>query len=176
MAKIDREQNLAQLTITQVLNEHSRGLDRADVELLAGCYWPDATVDYGAYKGPAADFVPLVIDALGTAYALTRHALSNTVFEFDGDTCRTETLVTAQHLLPSLAEDIFYSGRYLDTLTLRGDEWRLSHRQVVSDWVRKIDFENLHDNPQFADLSRGSHDTSDPSYQLFTKTGGQHDE
>ena len=167
MAKVDLQGAADRLAIQQVLSEHSRGLDRADAGLLAGCYWDEATVDYGIFKGPALEFVPLVVGALKEGYALTRHALSNTLFQFDGDSCRCETLVTAQHLSPGRDEDVFYSGRYLDVLRREGDEWRLQHRQVVSDWVRNIQFDNLEDSPQFADISRGKHDHSDPSYALF---------
>ncbi len=171
MARIDNEHLADRITIQQVLNEHSRGLDRVDEALLAACYWPSATVDYGIFKGPATDFVPLVIAALGQSYALTRHALANTLFEFDGDSCRTETLVTAQHLSPGRNEDVFYSGRYLDVLRREGDEWRLQHRQVVSEWVRKIEFDNLEESPEFADISRGLQGKDDPSYALFGQTG-----
>ena len=170
MAMIDKEGVADRLAIQQVLAEHSRGLDRADAELLGGCYWPGATVDYGMFKGPAADFVPLVVGALQQGYALTRHSLSNTLFQFEGDSCRCESLVTAQHLSPGRNEDVFYSGRYLDLLRREGNEWRLQHRQVVSDWVRNITFENLEDSPQYADLSRGQHDRRDPSYALFGET------
>lgn len=171
MARIDGERLADQLAIQQVLNEHSRGLDRVDEALLAGCYWPSATVDYGIFKGAAAEFVPLVIAALGQTYALTRHVLANTLFEFEGDSCRTETLVTAHHLSQGRNEDVFYCGRYLDLLQREGDEWRLQHRQVVSEWVRNISFENLEESPEFADISRGQQGRGDPSYALFKRTG-----
>ena len=44
------------LAIQDVLNKHSRGVDRADGELLKTAYWPDAEVAYGAYNGPAHPF------------------------------------------------------------------------------------------------------------------------
>ena len=39
--------------------------------------------------------------------------------------------------------------------------------RIDRDWVRNIQFENLEDSPQFADISRCKHDHSDPSYALF---------
>ncbi len=121
----------------------------------------------GFYDGPASGFVAMVVGALQEGYALTRHSLSNTVFRFSGDECRCESLVTAQHLSLSRDEDIYYCGRYLDVLRRKGDEWRLHHRHVISEWVRNIQFENLEDSELFADLTRAQHDTTDPSFALF---------
>ena len=39
--------------IMDVLNMHSRGVDRASAEILKSAYWSDANVDYGAFKGNA---------------------------------------------------------------------------------------------------------------------------
>ena len=63
------------LAIADVLYSHSRGLDRLDAELLKSCYWPDAEVDYGAYKGSAHQFAEFVVEALREQYKLTRHCV-----------------------------------------------------------------------------------------------------
>ena len=102
------------LAIEEILYTHSRGLDRVDETLLASCYWEDASVDYGMFRGPASDFVPLVISALGQGYLLTRHALQNTLFEFGENSCNTETLVSAHHLQAPGDRDLHYLGRYLE--------------------------------------------------------------
>ena len=86
------------LAIADVLHRHSRGLDRSDAALIRGCYWPDAELDYGVYKGPAHPFADLVVGALTDSYELTRHSISNTTFAFDGEQARTESYVDANHL------------------------------------------------------------------------------
>jgi hypothetical protein len=44
------------LAIHDVLATHSRGIDRADTEILKTAYWPDAIVYYGAFEGSAHTF------------------------------------------------------------------------------------------------------------------------
>ena len=45
---------IARHGILNALASHSRGVDRADANLLGSAYHADATVDYGFYAGPAA--------------------------------------------------------------------------------------------------------------------------
>ena len=47
--------------IGEVIARYSRTLDWLDEEGHASCYWPDAAIDYGFFKGSAADFVPVVM-------------------------------------------------------------------------------------------------------------------
>jgi hypothetical protein len=164
------QHHLHQSDITQVLVRHSRGLDRCDAPLLASCYWPEATVDYGSYKGPAADFATLVVDVLRQQYRSTRHQLHNTAFEISGESARTETLVDARHLSASGDEELAFNGRYLDTLQQRDGEWRLLHRQVVADWARRIPVEDVRDVPEFDDLAKGSNGAADPG-RVHLSTG-----
>ncbi len=165
---MNNDQLADRIAIGDVLNLHSRGLDRADADQLADCYWEDATVDYGIFRGAAQEFVPLVIGALQQNYRLTRHALQNTLYRFDGDQCHTETLVSAHHLYPDGDRDLHYLGRYLDRFTRRDGRWRLQHRQVISDWVRDIPFQNLSESPQFADITRSGRGADDPAHALFS--------
>ena len=88
------------LAIADVLHQHSRGLDRSDPALIRDCYWPEAELDYGVYKGPSQPFADLVVEALTSTYELTRHCISNTSFTFAGDWTRTESYVDANHLFP----------------------------------------------------------------------------
>ena len=48
--------------ITEVIARYSRTLDWLDDEGQASCYWPEAAIDYGFFKGSAADFVPAVME------------------------------------------------------------------------------------------------------------------
>ena len=42
--------------ITDVINLYLRGADRADIDLIAAAYHPDAIEDHGGvFKGPACD-------------------------------------------------------------------------------------------------------------------------
>jgi len=155
------------LAIQDILHCHSRALDRLDAELLKGCYWPQAAVDYGAYKGPAHDFADLVMPALAGQYELTRHCVGNTLVELHGDRALAESLVTAGHLLHGAAEEMLFGGRYLDRLEKRDGRWKLLHRQVVMDWSRRHAVVDERQAEAFADLARGGHGSADPLHPFL---------
>jgi hypothetical protein len=155
------------LAIQDVLNLHCRGLDRLDSTAIQSTYWPNAEVDYGSFKGSAHQFAELVVGALGEAYALTRHSLSNTLIAFSGTTARSETSVNAGHLLQGAEEEMLFYGRYLDTLEKRAGRWKILHRQVVIDWVKRLSVQDERDSEAFAALARGAHQDSDPLYPFL---------
>ena len=81
--------------IRDILFTHSRGLDRLDPTLLKQAYWPDADVDYGAFKGSAHQFAEIIGPALSSQFELTQHLLGQTLIELDSDRASTETYVYA---------------------------------------------------------------------------------
>ena len=165
----DAEEVANRLAIADVLNLHSRGIDRLDREAIQCAYWQDAEVDYGSYKGSAHVFADLVVGALGETYELTRHCLCNTLIEFCGNTALSETSVTAGHLLKGAEEEMLFYGRYLDTLEKRDGRWKISYRQVVMDWSKQIPVQDQRSSTAFFDLAKGAHIDSDPLYS-FLKT------
>jgi hypothetical protein len=155
------------MAIQEVVALHSRGLDRLDKDCLQACYWPDAAVDYGAYKGPAPTFAELVIGALGEAYELTRHCLSNQIIAIENDEARSETCVTAAHLFLGAEKEMLFYGRYLDQLEKRDGAWKIMHRQVVMDWSKEHDVVDQRSDEAFADLAKGAHAGTDPLYPFL---------
>ena len=155
------------LAITEVLNIHSRGLDRLDAQAIQSAYWPDAEVDYGSYKGGAQQFAELVVSALGDSYELTRHCLDNTVIVFSGNTARAESSVTAAHLLPGSAQEMLFYGRYLDQLEQREGHWKIQHRQVVMDWSKRLQVVDERQSEAFSALAKGGHLDTDPLYPFL---------
>ena len=157
------EQVADRLAIQEVLFLHSRGLDRADAALLQSCYWPEAEVDYGSYKGPAAAFAEMVVAVLADSYELTQHTVANTLVRFDGVLAYTESQVTARHLVQGGAEEMIYVGRYLDKLERREQVWKMMHRQVVMDWSRREAVVDERESDAFVALAKGGHTENDPS-------------
>ncbi len=153
--------------IIEVLATHSRGLDRHQGDTIRGCYWPEAEVDYGSYKGSAHTFADLVVPALESQYELTRHALGNTLFHIEGDTARTETYVHAAHLVSGASEEVLVYGRYLDRLERRGSCWKLLHRQVVIEWSNRYAVRDERESDAFRELARGGHGEADPLHALL---------
>ena len=159
------------LAIQEVLHSHSRGLDRGDVACICACYWPDAEVDYGAFKGPAHTFAAAVVPALTDAYELTHHAVTNTIIHFFMHQARVESYVSASHLLRGARREMIYTGRYLDTLVRHGSQWKLQHRQVVMDWSRRRKVTDQRQSESFVDLSKGRNDMQDPLYDFLGVKG-----
>lgn len=155
------------MAISDVLYSHCRGLDRLELPLLQACYWPEAEVDYGSYRGPAQAFVELVIPALENGYELTRHGLSNTLIELRGQQAAVESLVNAAHLLPGASQEMRFSGRYLDKLEKRNGCWKLLHRQVVIDWARREPIADERPSEAFAQMARGDHRQADPLHNFL---------
>lgn len=159
------------LAIQDILHCHSRGLDRQDSTLLQACYWPDAEVDYGAYKGPARQFVELVLPALQATYELTRHCLVNTTIVVQDELARSESYVNAAHLSLDAQEEMSFAGRYLDRLEKRQGQWKIIHRLVVMDWSLRHRVIDERAAEAFADLAKGGHDDKDPLHAFLTDTG-----
>lgn len=116
--------------ITRALANHSRGVDRADFNLLASAYHSDATVDYGFYAGPAATLVQILADAQKGSMP-TLHRTANMWIKVNGDRAVSESYVMAYVEDAEMQRFVF--GRYLDTHECRDGEWRLSHRTYVMD-------------------------------------------
>ncbi|MDG2411551.1 MAG: nuclear transport factor 2 family protein [Halioglobus sp.] len=155
------------LAIAETLYLHSRGLDRLDAAAIRGAYWPESEVDYGSYKGNAHVFAELVVDALSQQYELTRHSLSNTLIELTGNSALCESYVHAGHLLPRAKEELLFYGRYLDKMEKRGSQWKILHRQVVVDWIKRHPVVDERDSEAFNALAKGARRESDPLYSFL---------
>jgi hypothetical protein len=159
----------ARLAIQDVLACHSRGLDRYDSALLKSAYWPDAAVDYGAFKGPAHEFAALVGPALDEVYELTQHLLGQSVIVIEGNHARGETCVQARHLLRGGTQALEFSGRYIDCFERRGERWKIRHRQVVMDWCVRHEVQDERQAEAFAALAKGSRCERDPGLRLLRR-------
>lgn len=121
---------IARHGILNALANHSRGVDRADANLLGSAYHDDATVDYGFYAGPAATLVDILASAQKTALP-TLHRTSNCWIKVDGQHATAESYVIAYVEEADLQRWVM--GRYLDRLECRNGDWRLTHRTYVLD-------------------------------------------
>ena len=161
------EQVADRLAIQDVLHLHCRGLDRLDKSAIESAYWPDAEVDYGSYMGSAHVFAGLVVGALGQAYELTLHSLSNPLVTFSNNRAWSESSVHAAHLLQGTREEMLFYGRYLDKLEKRDGQWKILHRQVVIDWSKRLQVEDERDGEAFGALAKGAHLDTDPLYPFL---------
>lgn len=127
------------LEIMDLSATYMRGLDRLDGDIQATVFWPDAYLDYGVYEGDAANFVQYCQTALAT-HAANQHMLGQIQIELDGDEAWGEVYYQAFHRLDNDSgepRDLFIAGRYIDRYERRDDEWRISYRAELVDWVRE---------------------------------------
>ena len=163
------------MAIQEILHIHSRGVDRADEEILKSAYWPDAEVAYGGYNGPAWPFCEALPNSI-RKYAATQHTVSNILIELDGDEAVTESYVTAYHYLANEnGEDteMTYLGRYIDHMQKRDNVWKIKFRQVVMDWNQNANASAILEGPPFAGLARGARGDDDPLFTMQTTVLGR---
>ena len=132
---LDRQQ------IEDVLNRYSRAVDRADVDLLRGCYHPDATEDHGGvFKGTARDYVDQIAGILPRA-GIMNHLATNVLVEFEGaDVARVETYILTFARMKKDGEkfDTLTLARAVDRFERRGGRWAISARRLCFEWNHEM--------------------------------------
>ncbi len=165
------EQIADHLAIQDVLFKHSRGVDRADADLLKSAYWPDAEVAYGSFNGPAHEFCEALPAAI-RRYAATQHRVTNISIDFHGNDAVVESYVTAYHYFADSQHpdtEMTYIGRYVDHMQKRGGVWKMKFRRVVMDWNQNTQATAELNGPPFNGLARGDRAPDDPLYAMQQK-------
>ena len=168
------EANITELmdrdAIRDGLYRYCRGIDRADEAALRGAYWPDAVDNHGFYNGPIEGFIDRV-KAVWARKPRNIHAVSNILIEFQSDSiAHVESYFTA--LQRGAGDDkvvhqFALSGRYCDVFEKRGDEWRVSERTVVYDWVEEQSVPEASEEDRFGPRQPiGADYPDDPVYQM----------
>jgi hypothetical protein len=134
--------------IRDCLARLSRGEDRRDASLISGCFWPDATVDFGIFAGTFDEYLAWVVPG-APSIPVTLHTLGQSLISLLGNTAAAETHVTAYHRINmgDAERDIVIGGRYLDRMERRNEKWRIARRTMLYDWLK--------DFGQSADWSQG---------------------
>lgn len=121
---------------TELVYRFARGLDRVDEAIIRSVFHPDGTDHHGAFKGDVDAFVSWVMPTLATMER-TQHVIGNILVEVSGDRAWSEAYFVAYHDMANAAGELIrmtVAGRYLDRFERRGGEWRIKHREFVSDW------------------------------------------
>ena len=155
--------------IREVIHRYCQAVDRCDLEMLKSCYWEDGYDDHGFFAGNAHEFSEYVIPCLEAVEA-SMHKITNTRFQFEGDSCACSSQWDVVHRLKHEAgfTDFLHQGRYLDVWEKRDGEWKLLHRVVASDadrWVHTLDMSEALAGPN--DPLRGCRGKDDPGYLSF---------
>lgn len=124
--------------IHDLIARYSRTLDWLDDEGQAGCYWPDAAIDYGFFKGTAAEFVPVVMQ-VERSTGRRWHLLAPLAVKLTSATTAEGECYGVALGFRREGEEPYkgnmYGGRYLDTYEKRDGEWRISSRRYIMDWT-----------------------------------------
>ena len=130
--------------IGEVIARYSRTLDWLDDDGQASCYWPDAAIDYGFFKGTAANFVPVVMQVERQSERRWHYlgGLLVALRSVDRASAECYGLATAVHAQDGVWTGRMFGGRYLDEFEKRGEEWRISSRQYIMDWSMPLGVQN----------------------------------
>jgi len=156
--------------IREIIHLHCRGVDRADEAALKACYWPEASVSYGAEPAPAHPFCEGLVEAI-RGFAQTHHVVSNILVTFPDENspamATVESYLIAFHYLADPQgqdSEMTYLGRYLDRFEKRGDQWKILQRVPVMSWSQNAATSHDDQHPALAALTRAGRYPDDPVY------------
>ena len=120
--------------IVDCISRYSRGVDRADEELLRSSYHPDAVEDHGAYIGNVDGLIEYLA-SVHAPFAGYQRFITNHTIEIECDVAHAESYFLCI-LRRDGADKLFASGgRYTDRLERRNGEWLIANRVVVLEWL-----------------------------------------
>ncbi len=165
---VDVHQLLAKQVLHELLMAYCRGTDRADTDLLASVFHPDATVVTGIFNGPASEFAKF-IPGLVRGFKSCFHSVANEWFQIDADGAVGESYVIAFITLSGEDgdRDVITGGRYLDQFEHRNGEWKIAQRTFIADWNINQPSTRQEDG-MYAQLpTRGALHPADPIYSFW---------
>jgi ketosteroid isomerase-like protein len=120
--------------IFDALLRYTRGVDRADKELMKSAYHPDGFDEHGVADGDPEKFCSWAIGWHGEHQRSHQHIITNHTVELDGDTAHGETYFIFwgdnREGPPTLA-----FGRYIDRFEKRDGKWGVAHRICATEYV-----------------------------------------
>ena len=158
--------------ITRVLQLYCRGSDRKDLPLMRQAYHDDAYDDHGPFKGHIDDYMVWAA-ANHERFAQLMHHIAPPTIEIRGTTAVVETYcLLFQHLNPvapgAPSEKITMGCRYVDRFEKRAGLWKIAHRVVAYEWLRKEWFsEEFAPFPISGDFTVAQRSAQDPVYTLW---------
>lgn len=147
-----------------------RGRDRHDVDLVAGCYWPEGFDEHGPNITAAPNYPARANAGHAAFFAATSHNITNHLCEIDGNTAHCETYVVGALLSKDGSVCTIAPGRYIDRLEKREGEWRILHRRCTVDMSIEGSAEWLK-SPAIRGFLKPVWDKSDISYQRPVTVG-----
>ena len=165
---------LAKQRLTELIAAYSRAADRADEQLLASLFHPDAVCDSGVIRAQGPEFARRFVVWAHEYAAVLSHCACSSWFDIDGDRAIGETYVLAMCRLNQRhgGSQSLVAGRYLDGFERRAGEWRFSSRRFVVDCEqppREASAAEAMQPEAEATPLRGGFKPADPIFQFWTR-------
>lgn len=147
MSKIMRTRDFAseladREAIRDCLYRFSRGVDRLDTELISSCLWPECRDDHGIYfkANSAQEMVEKIVTIISNL-EFAKHYIANIMIRIEGDQAYVESYTIGMSRgtdEKGTRYESRSSGRYIDRLERRNDEWRFIERVLIMDWTGRL--------------------------------------
>jgi ketosteroid isomerase-like protein len=164
---ISRDPEIQELLDKQAIREaimrYCRGADRCDAELVGSAYHADARDQRPGQEFTGATVGEGIVNSLLRTMEATNHQIGTQLIQVNGDVAASESYSTGSHILKD-GRRLRTLVRYLDQFERRNGEWKIAHRQVITD---AMDVSPIPDDGPIDSESLSRRDRSDPSYNIF---------
>lgn len=117
--------------IHDCLLRYTRGVDRADKELMKSAYHPDAVDEHGIATGNPDEFCEWALAYHAENQNQHHHIITNITIDLDDDIAHCETYYMFWADNRGGAPTLSF-GRYVDRLEKRSGRWGIAHRVCIN--------------------------------------------
>lgn len=136
------EELLSKSALTGLIAEYANCIDWIDWKRLDDVFWPDATFDFGMFKGSFDEYRKFVVE-LEEGYARRLHMFALPSIRLSGDTAQIDVgcVITCRTDDPAPGIDDTFWGRYLLGAARRDGVWKLSSLIYVLNLFDRVERE-----------------------------------
>ena len=158
--------------IHDALMRYCRGVDRADGNLIASAFHPDAIADHGMIVFTGENIGP-ALTKIENAVAGNMHFVGNELIEIEGDVAFAEFYFISFSEIERQGETlmIWRGARYVDRWEKRDGVWKISYRIVPGGWNRVDPV--LERIPNAHKLHKSFHSHEDAVYRIRNAQVGE---
>lgn len=157
--------------ILDCINNHARGHDRHDVEIITAAYHADGVDEHGPHVNPAAKYAEWA-NAVHARSLVNMHNITTHTCEIEGDTAYAESYCIVALLVEQSQTATLLNGRYVDKLEKRDGRWRIAKRRTTLDLACVADAKILYQASQVRGYVKGARDKTDISYSRPLEING----
>lgn len=150
--------------ILDCIQRESRARDRQDVDMIAGCWWPEGVDEHGLVITRAPDYPARANAGHGANFNMTSHNITNHLCQIDGDQAYCESYVVGGLFWLDGKTTTIAFGRYIDALEKRNGEWRLLTRRCTIEMSADTDATWVY-SKNVKGFLKGLWNKDDPSYE-----------